>query len=233
MATVRAWRRCSRVGGGILLETRALAAASRRMPVGLPEASRSILAPAGSGVAAVMLAAARAAELATAMCPSTRRKMAGWPAVTASRSVREGSLVVGPEGVVPSSALDPCAGFGGGDVDADALLHLGEGVDADEVDGELLAAGFADVGVGVVEAGHGEGAVEVDDLGLGAFEFQEVGVGAGGEDFSVGDGDGGDLGGGCGGVVWAEVGAGEDVAVEEDGVGCLRLGEGSRARGLR
>ena len=69
-------------------------------------------------------------------------------------------------------------------------------MDADEVDGEFLAAGFADVGVGVVEAGHREGAVEVDDLGLGAFEFEDFGVGAGGEDFSVGDGEGGDF---CGG----------------------------------
>ncbi len=151
----------------------ALAAASRRMPVGLPEASRSILAPAGSGVAAVMLAAARAAELATDMCPSTRRRRAGWPAVTCVEVGAGGEFVVGPEGVVPSSTFDPCAGFGGGDVGADALLHLGEGVDADEVDGELLAAGFADVGVGVVEAGHREGAVQVDDLGLGAFEFED------------------------------------------------------------
>ena len=145
-----------------------------------------------------------------------------------------GEFVVGPEGVVPSSALDPCAGFGGGDVGADALLHLGEGVDADEVDGELLAAGFADVGVGVVEAGHGEGAVEVDDLGLGAFEFQDGGVGACGEDFSVGDGDRGDFGWGCGGVVGAEVGAGEDVAVEVDGVwrrGCCAEASAGDERG--
>ncbi len=115
--------------------------------------------------------------------------------------------------------LDPGAGLGGGDVGADALLHLGERVDADEVDGELLAAGLADVGVGVVEAGHGEGALEVDDLRLRALEFEDVGVGARGEDFSVGDGEGGDSGRGGGGVVLAEVGSGEDVAVEEDGVG--------------
>ncbi len=54
---------------------------------------------------------------------------------------------------------------GVGGVGADALLHLGEGGRAVEVDGELLLAGVGDVGVGVVEAGHGEGAVEVDDLG--------------------------------------------------------------------
>ncbi len=33
-----------------------------------------------------------------------------------------------------------------------------------EVDGEFLLAGGGDVGVGVVEAGHGEGVVEVDDF---------------------------------------------------------------------
>ena len=65
------------------------------MPVGLPEASWSILAPLGSGVVEVMPAAAKAAELATAMWPSTRRKMAGWPAVTWSRSARVGSLSSG------------------------------------------------------------------------------------------------------------------------------------------
>ena len=37
-----------------------------------------------------------------------------------------GEGVVGPERVIPTSALYPCAGFGGGDVVADALLHLGE-----------------------------------------------------------------------------------------------------------
>ncbi len=138
-----------------------------------------------------------------------------------------GEGVVGPEGVVPSSALNPCAGFGGCDVGADALLHLGEGADADEVDGEPLAASFADVGVGVVEAGHGEGAVEVDDLGFRAFELEDGRVFACCDDFSFDDGQGGDFGWGGGWVVLAEVGAGEDVAVEIDDVGrLLRVGAG-------
>jgi hypothetical protein len=81
------------------------------------------------------------------------------------------------------------------------------------------------VGVGVVEAGHREGAFEVDDVCPGPFEFENVGVGACGEDFSTGDREGGDFGRGCGGIVLAEVNAGEDVAVKEDGVGRLRLGE--------
>ncbi len=80
-----------------------------------------------------------------------------------------GKLVAGPEGVVPAAAEEPVAVSGGGGVVADAVLHLGEGVDAFEVDGELFAAGVGDVGVGVVEAGHGEGVVQVDDSGLWAF----------------------------------------------------------------
>ena len=36
---------------------------------------------------------ARAAELATAMCPSTRTNIAGWPPVTASRSCRVGNVL--------------------------------------------------------------------------------------------------------------------------------------------
>ncbi len=59
-------------------------------------------------------------------------------------------------------------GLARGGVGADAGEHVGEGGGVVEVDGELLLAGGGDVGVGVVEAGHGEGAVEVDDLGVGA-----------------------------------------------------------------
>src|SRR5205814_9078472 len=79
-----------------------------------------------------------------------------------------GERAVGPEGVIPPAALDPGVGLRGGDVGADALLHLGKRVEADEVDGQLHPSGLGDVGMGVVEAGHCEGALEVDDLGLGA-----------------------------------------------------------------
>ena len=83
------------------------------------------------------------------------------------------------------------------------------------------------MGVGVVETGHGECAVEVDDVGLRTSKFKDVGVGACGKDFSLSDGECGDFGRGGGGVVLAEVGAGEDVAVKEDGVGGgLRVGHG-------
>src|SRR3984885_15173557 len=167
MARLRAARRSSGLGGGILLSTRARAAPSRMIPVGV--------------------------------------------------------LFVGPDGVVPASALEPGAGFCGVGVGFDALLHLGEGFCVVEVDGEFLLAGGGDVGVGDVEAGHGEGAVQVDDLCLGSLCFEHVGVGACGQDFAVGDGEGGYLCRGEGGVVGAEVSAGKDVAVDIDGVGrrCL------------
>ena len=130
-----------------------------------------------------------------------------------------GEFGSGPESVIPASAFQPDAGFGFGGVDADPLLHLGKGFDSVEVDGELLVSGGGHVGVGVVESGHCEGVVEVDDAGLRDFELEHFGVGAGGEDLSVGDGQSLDLSGGGGGVVGAKVGAGEDVAVEVDGVG--------------
>jgi hypothetical protein len=126
--------------------------------------------------------------------------------------------------VVPAAALEPGAGFGLGGVDADALLHLGQGFDSVEVDGELLLTGGGHVGVGVVKAGHREGTVQVDDFSLRAFELEDCGVGAGGEDLSVGDGEGLDFRWGGGGIVGAEMGAGEDVAVEVDGVGRGLLG---------
>ena len=75
------------------------------------------------------------------------------------------------------------------------------------------------MGVGVVEAGHREGTVEVDDLGFRALELEDFGIGARREDFSVGDGEGSDLCRGGRGVVGTEVGAGEDIAVDQDCVG--------------
>ena len=117
----------------------------------------------------------------------------------------------GPFGVVPACSYDPCTGLCGGDVAGDAGLHVREGGGAVQVYGELLLAGGGDVGMGVVEAGHDEGAVEVDDRSLRGAEL--VGFGTDGEDAAVGDGEGGDdLGIGV-----AEMGAGEDLAVGVDG----------------
>ncbi len=59
--------------------------------------------------------------------------MAGCDGVEVGAGGERGVFVVGPEGVIPAAAEDPGAGLGCGDVGADALLHLGEGVDADEV----------------------------------------------------------------------------------------------------
>jgi len=50
----------------------------------------------------------------------------------------------------------------------------------------------AEVDVGVVEAGHYEGVVEVAEFGLRACELFDFGVGADGEDFVSGEGYGGD-----------------------------------------
>ena len=72
--------------------------------------------------------------------------------------------------------------------------------------------------MGVVEAGHGEGAVEVDDLGVGGFELQDFGVGADGEDGAIAGGDGSDASGRGIGVRRPEMRASEDVAVDEDRV---------------
>jgi len=139
-----------------------------------------------------------------------------------------GEFGSGPEGVVPAAAFEPDAGPGFGGVGADALLHLGEGFDSVEVDGELLLSSGGHVGVGVVEAGHREGAVEVDDAGLWGFQLEDLGVSSGGENFSVGDGEGLNFCGGGGWVVGTEMGSGEDISVEIDGVrrGILCLSEG-------
>jgi len=69
------------------------------------------------------------------------------------------------------------------------------------------------VGVGVVEAGHDEGAVEVD-LGDGFTVGEDLRVGAGVLDAAVEDSESGDVLG----VAGLEAFAGEDVAVVVDDV---------------
>ncbi|MCU1225823.1 MAG: hypothetical protein JWQ42_3916 [Edaphobacter sp.] len=135
-----------------------------------------------------------------------------------------GKLLAGPEGVVPTAAFEPCSGLCRGGVGADAILHLGEGFGADQVDREVQQSGVAHVGVGIVDAGHGEVAAQVDDFGLGTFQLQQIDVGAYGCDLALGDGD-------CGyfcwcfrGIVGAKVGSGEDVAMDVDGFGGIILG---------
>jgi hypothetical protein len=97
-------------------------------------------------------------------------------------------------------------------------------VSADEVDREALLAGLRHVCVRVVEAGHGEGAVEVDDLCLGALQGEDGGVVSGRDDAALVNGEGVDAGGRRRLVGGAKVRAGEDFAVEEEGVGRGLLG---------
>jgi len=66
---------------------------SRRMPVGSPDASRSMAPPCGAFVFPVIPAAANAAELAIEMWPSMRSRKVGWPLVTLSKSWRVGSVL--------------------------------------------------------------------------------------------------------------------------------------------
>ncbi len=124
----------------------------------------------------------------------------------------------GPFGLVPTAADDPCAGREGRCVGTNLGEHRGERGYVVEIDGKALLAGKGDVGVRVVEAGHGEGAVEVDAGGVGVFEREDLLIGAGGDDRAGSDGDSGYAGGSCGRVAGFEARAGEDVAVEEDGV---------------
>lgn len=63
---------------------------SRRMPVGSPDASRTISPPTGSGVSRVMPARCSASEFAQIVCPSTLDSAATRSPETASRECRSG-----------------------------------------------------------------------------------------------------------------------------------------------
>ena len=96
-SAARAERRfISRDESGMTLSTSA-SALSLRIPVGSPEASRTIVPPSGSFVSRVTPARRRAAELAEAIWPSSRLTKTGWSRVTASMSCRVGSLLLGQD----------------------------------------------------------------------------------------------------------------------------------------
>jgi hypothetical protein len=90
MAAVSERSLMAAVGSGTTVPTRPMAL-SFSTPVGSPAASRTISPPSTSAVARSTPAAARAAELASAMCPSSRFTQTGWSDVTASTHCRVGS----------------------------------------------------------------------------------------------------------------------------------------------
>ena len=126
-----------------------------------------------------------------------------------------GQRGAGPQGVVPAAAGEPGAGRGSLRGCADAGLGVSERAGAGEVDREADVAGLAEVNVGIVEAGHHEGAMEVDDLrGRAAEAGEEIGFGTGVEDIAVENGERVHVDRAVGG----ERGAGEDVSVRVDGL---------------
>ena len=131
--------------------------------------------------------------------------------------------MVRPKGLVPAAAHDPLARASVGHVAADTVLHFGERARTDQVDRELLLARLGHVGVRVVEAGHGEGASEVDDHRVRACQRQDVGILAYVCDRSPTDGKGRDATGRWIGVVLLQFNASEDIAVNKNGIGRSRL----------
>ena len=71
-----------------------------------------------------------------------------------------------PNGVVPSAALQPLARRGNLRGTLDAIEHLLKRLASRQIDRELDAARLAQVRVRIVDAWHGEGAAEVDELRL-------------------------------------------------------------------
>ena len=78
-----------------------------------------------------------------------------------------------PERVIPPAALQPLAGRRGLRGALDAVQHLLERFASREVDRKLEAAGLAQMRVRVVDAGHGKGATEIDELRLRPFCLQQ------------------------------------------------------------
>ena len=72
----------------------------------------------------------------------------------------------GPEGLVPSETSDPFTRRAVFDIRADALLELGERLYAGEINRQFGERRLPDVYVCVVESGHHERAVQVNDASV-------------------------------------------------------------------
>ncbi len=119
-----------------------------------------------------------------------------------------------PERVIPSAALQPLAGRRCLRGALDAVDHLVERFASREVDGKLDTAGVAQMGVRIVDAGHGKGAAEIDELRLRPFRLQQRRICTCRGDDSIAYRDGADEVESA----LAEPHAGQDVAVVVDGI---------------
>ncbi len=125
-----------------------------------------------------------------------------------------GQRLLRPQCVVPAAALQPLAGGCGLCGALDAIEHLLQRFASREIDGELDAAGVAQMGMRIVDAGHGKGAAEIDEPRLRPFRLQQRLICTGRGDESIPHRDRADEVQ----LALAEAHAGQDVAVVVDGV---------------
>src|SRR3954469_5083137 len=157
------------------------------MPVSSPLLSRSACPPGRSLVLRVSPAIFKAAELATAMCPSTRTKNAGC-ACDAVEVALVGQLLRLPEGVVPSAPENPLTRTGCTRTFRDALSHFFQGTHAYEVNSQLRSSATGEMTMRIVESRHHESAVQIDDLCLRPFMGEHL-ITTDGHDLASCDGD--------------------------------------------
>src|SRR5580704_7914781 len=138
-----------------------------------------------------------------------------------------------PESFIPAGADDPLTGLGVFDSFREALAQFVERLHAGHVDAHLGAAAIVEMQVRVVESGHDEVSVEIDDLRLRAFESENVDTFADGLDAVAANGNGFlAVDGGERSVVGH---AGVDVGVGKDDVGAgasVLRGAGENRGGL-
>ena len=122
---------------------------------------------------------------------------------------------LGPLGLVPAAADDPLAGLGLLDGAADLGHDVVPGAGFAQIEAHAEFADAGEVSVAFDEAGNGEHAVEIDDLGVGADPLGGGAVCAERGDFAGADGDR---------LRGRRAGAhGDDLAVAQDEVGGLGL----------
>src|SRR5205814_6854340 len=85
-----------------------------------------------------------------------------------------GQFLYRPESLVPTATHDPFAGPCGFHSSPNPIAELGQRLHPHQVHSQPLETGAGQMQMGVIESGHHEMAVEIDDSSFGPLQFENV-----------------------------------------------------------
>ena len=85
-----------------------------------------------------------------------------------------GQFLYRPECVIPTAAHNPFAGLCGFHASANTIAKFGQRLRSNQIYGEALETGVGQVQMRIVESGHHEMVVQINDLSFGSLQLQNL-----------------------------------------------------------